>query len=410
MQTTFQRFLPLVKVDDEERMVYGYASTPQLDSDGEIIKVEAFEKALPEYMKFPTIREMHQPKAVGTTKNAELKKEGLYIGAKIVSDEAWKMVKEGVYRGFSIGGSVIQRVKNVITDLSLTEISLVDVPANKGAVVEIWKADKTSAIEKSTWTMAELSRIAMDLKYLCEVFEYQGKSTKEIDKVLETVKSLVATEAMEPEDDGSEKMKYAKALASILQKGGDNGMEENKTKVTETKTVVEETETVVDPASTDTTTTEATQTETVVEQEVVTPENKETGDLDVALAKVDSALKGDDLKKEDAQPKEDALNKSLLKVAETMQKMADKIVDLEKRLKTVEDTPAAPISKSVQVVKQIGDQTPTVSNPELEKKQKELNDLKKQRDELGAAEFARQGLSAKATRLQDEINSLIVRG
>ena len=78
----FNRFIQISKVDPDQHMVYGYASTPQLDSQGEKVDLEALERALPEYLKFPTIREMHQPKAIGTTKSTSIKDEGLYIGAK----------------------------------------------------------------------------------------------------------------------------------------------------------------------------------------------------------------------------------------------------------------------------------------------------------------------------------------
>ena len=50
----------------------------------------------------------------------------------------------GVYKGFSIGGSVVERdraQKHVITGVKLSEISLVDRPANPEAVFTMYKAD-----------------------------------------------------------------------------------------------------------------------------------------------------------------------------------------------------------------------------------------------------------------------------
>ena len=58
-------YAKITKVDAAERMVFGYASTEALDSQGEIVKREALEAALPDYMRFANIREMHQPSAVG---------------------------------------------------------------------------------------------------------------------------------------------------------------------------------------------------------------------------------------------------------------------------------------------------------------------------------------------------------
>jgi len=136
-------YAPLQKIDEEQRMVYGYASTEALDSQGEIIKRDAIEAALPEFMRFGNIREMHQPSAVGKAKGATIDDKGLYLAAKIVDDDAWAKVKEGVYSGFSVAGRVTARdplQKHVITGCDLSEISLVDRPSNPEAVFEMFKA------------------------------------------------------------------------------------------------------------------------------------------------------------------------------------------------------------------------------------------------------------------------------
>lgn len=136
-------YAPLQKIDEEQRMVYGYASTEALDSQGEIIKRDAIEAALPGFMRFGNIREMHQPSAVGKAKGATIDDKGLYLAAKIIDDEAWAKVKEGVYSGFSVAGQVTARdpmQKHVITGCSLSEISLVDRPSNPEAVFEMFKS------------------------------------------------------------------------------------------------------------------------------------------------------------------------------------------------------------------------------------------------------------------------------
>jgi len=169
----FNKYLPISKINSEEQIVYGYASTPDLDSQGEIVEIEALKEALPNYMKFPTIREMHTTNAVGRTRGANIDEKGLFISAKIVDDNAWKKVKEGVFNGFSIGGRVKQMVDNVIKSLDLTEISLVDVPANKNAVITLFKADEInevyskyhslvnmSASELEAWSKTECSKKA----------------------------------------------------------------------------------------------------------------------------------------------------------------------------------------------------------------------------------------------------------
>jgi HK97 family phage prohead protease len=123
-------------------MVWGYASTEAADEQGETVTRGALAAALDDYMRFANIREMHQPSAVGIAKEAELDDKGLYLGAKIVDDDAWAKIVEGVYKGFSIGGRVTSRDladRTVITGVSLTEISVVDRPANPEAVFDCWK-------------------------------------------------------------------------------------------------------------------------------------------------------------------------------------------------------------------------------------------------------------------------------
>lgn len=137
----FKAYAPISKVDDEQRMVYGYASTDTKDSQGDIVKLDAIEKALPDYMRFANIREMHTMSAVGVAKSAEVDEKGLYIGAKVVDETAWIKVKEGVYKGFSIGGKALKKSAGVIEELRLTEISLVDRPANQECVIDMWKAE-----------------------------------------------------------------------------------------------------------------------------------------------------------------------------------------------------------------------------------------------------------------------------
>jgi phage head maturation protease len=135
-------FASITKTDDEQRMVYGYASTEALDTQGEIVRKEAIEEALPEYMKFGNVREMHKASAVGVAKEASIDGKGLYLAAKVVDDAAWAKVKEGVYKGFSIGGKALSKLDNVISKLRLSEISLVDRPANPEAVFDVWKNDQ----------------------------------------------------------------------------------------------------------------------------------------------------------------------------------------------------------------------------------------------------------------------------
>jgi len=124
--------------------VHGIASTESTDDQGEVVKAEAMREALPDYMKFPAVREMHQLQAAGTALEAEVGDDNITrIVAHIVDPTAVSKVKNQVYRGFSIGGRVTKREAGnpkMITGLVLNEISLVDRPANPEAIFDCWKA------------------------------------------------------------------------------------------------------------------------------------------------------------------------------------------------------------------------------------------------------------------------------
>lgn len=138
--------------DDGTVKVWGYASSETVDSDGETITAQAMKAAIPDYMKFGAVREMHGKSAAGTAIEIKVEDDGrTFFGAHIVDPTAVLKVKSGVYKGFSIGGSVTQRDelnKSIISGIKLSEISLVDRPANPEAVFTMIKMDDADKAEK----------------------------------------------------------------------------------------------------------------------------------------------------------------------------------------------------------------------------------------------------------------------
>ena len=131
--------------DDGTIKVFGTASSGAVDDADETVTPDAMKAALPAYMRFGALREMHGLTAAGATLSAEVGEDGLTrIAAHVVDPVAVKKVQLGVYKGFSIGGKVLSRDaqdRKVITKLKLNEISLVDRPCNPEAVIDMWKAD-----------------------------------------------------------------------------------------------------------------------------------------------------------------------------------------------------------------------------------------------------------------------------
>jgi hypothetical protein len=163
------RFAGISKIEDNDDgsvTVFGIASTEAVDAHGEIVSKSAMENALPEFFKYGTgaLRAMHQPIAAGVVVKAEVNDEGqTVIEAKVVDENEVKKVKAGVYKGFSIGGNQVpggyDKLSKTITAMTLTEISLVDRPANPEAVISMWKAEDLGAAPTVTVSAEDASAV-----------------------------------------------------------------------------------------------------------------------------------------------------------------------------------------------------------------------------------------------------------
>lgn len=222
--------------DDGTVKVWGYASSEAVDSDGEIISAEAMKAAIPDYMKFGAVREMHGSNAAGTAIEINVEDDGrTFFGAHIVDPIAVTKVKTGVYKGFSIGGSVTARDelnKSQITGLKLTEISLVDRPANPDAVFTCYKADKPKADEEADKDEDDKSADKADETPADDAEKADGdKKDDKNDKEDEAEKSVsvnlseseiailkaVLAKAEKPKDETVSKSMYqVKSLADVL--------------------------------------------------------------------------------------------------------------------------------------------------------------------------------------------------
>lgn len=195
MKNTHRLFIPFGKVDEQEDgtlKVYGVASSETEDSDGEVVTSDAMRAALPDYMTFGAVREMHQPIAAGTAISAKVSEEGkTEFGAHVVDPVSVKKVQTGVLKGFSIGGRITKRNaddKNRIEGLKLTEISLVDRPANPDAKILLVKFGKDGhaleergQLRKGMYDVARLADLLCSLNYLTQSVQseavYEGDNS-----------------------------------------------------------------------------------------------------------------------------------------------------------------------------------------------------------------------------------------
>lgn len=152
------------KQSDGTIKVWGFASSEAVDSDGDIIRASAMEGALPGYMKFGNIREMHGASAAGVAFEASVDDatKKTFIGVHVVDPIAVKKVETGTYKGFSIGGSATHYEDEeckIIDGLMLNEISLVDRPANPDATFTLWKAKGMDKQPTATEQVDELASL-----------------------------------------------------------------------------------------------------------------------------------------------------------------------------------------------------------------------------------------------------------
>lgn len=152
-------FIPITKIDVEKRLVYGIAADETPDKADEIFDYSTSKPYFEEWSgdiskatdgkSLGNIRAMHTGIAAGKVTQIVMDDEAksIPICAKVVDDNEWKKVEEGVYTGFSIGGSYVKRWKDP-SDITKTrytakpaEISLVDLSCNPSATFEVIKAD-----------------------------------------------------------------------------------------------------------------------------------------------------------------------------------------------------------------------------------------------------------------------------
>ena len=147
MKKIYGEFSKVEEMNDGTLKVWGYASSETKDAEGEIITAAAMKAAIPDYMKFGAVREMHKASAAGTAIEIEVQDDGrTFFGCHVVDSEAVKKVKNNVYKGFSIGGGIPKDGrdplnKSIVNKINLIEISLVDRPCNPEAVFTMYKAE-----------------------------------------------------------------------------------------------------------------------------------------------------------------------------------------------------------------------------------------------------------------------------
>jgi len=118
----------ILKADEEQRMVYGWASVvtekgePVVDRQGDVIEPETLVKAVNSFMEHVRVgKEMHKgdqigavihsmpvTKEIGESLGIQSDREGWIVAFKVYNDDVWAKVKSGELAAFSIGGRAIK--------------------------------------------------------------------------------------------------------------------------------------------------------------------------------------------------------------------------------------------------------------------------------------------------------------
>ena len=108
--------MPISKIDEEKRIVSGFATLDNIDRQGDIVTADASQKAFERFRG--NVRLMHQPipagKVVNFRQDVFFDKEnnkqyrGVFVDTYVSkgAQDVWEMVLDGTLTGFSIGGAI----------------------------------------------------------------------------------------------------------------------------------------------------------------------------------------------------------------------------------------------------------------------------------------------------------------
>ncbi|MEV7006840.1 hypothetical protein [Streptosporangium sp. NPDC051022] len=165
-------------------IVYGKATGPDVDLDAQICDPAWLKTAMPKWMTWGNLREMHQPIAAGI--GIELAAEGddWMLKSKVVDEGTAKKIEAGALKGYSVGIKNAQVVKDTaapggrIVGGEIVEVSYVDRPCNPTATLALTKAATSGELapvdaeghvldvekrEQETVTIADLAKVVGEL-------------------------------------------------------------------------------------------------------------------------------------------------------------------------------------------------------------------------------------------------------
>jgi hypothetical protein len=188
-------FIPITKIDAAQRLVYGVVTAETPDIAGEVCD---YASTKPLYQKwsqnfasasggksFGNLRAMHGNVAAGKLVEIAFNDAAkrIEICGKVVDDDEWKKVEEGVYTGFSQGGRYLKRWPDpdapALTRYTAEplEVSLVDHPCLPEATFAVIKADGSTELRK--FKPAPQADLASVVEALAKIGARHSKADKD---------------------------------------------------------------------------------------------------------------------------------------------------------------------------------------------------------------------------------------
>jgi len=215
------------KMDDKKDLyIYGPASMEILDTQGDIIKIDAIRKALPQLLRRARLTVDHSDHIVGEIleaaeinknvyktevrlplpeeitkfKNLDKDKEALFVLAKVWADTEYclkirKAIAKGDYRKYSITGNVLQArpctreeyCGRLVSDLNLSAVTICQAGANPAAEFDIIKRGNQMTEEKPIEKIEEKAPVPEFLSK-ADFEAYKGETFAKINELTELMK------------------------------------------------------------------------------------------------------------------------------------------------------------------------------------------------------------------------------
>lgn len=172
-ENTLQLGVEFSKVNKQKRLVSGWATIDNVDTENDLVTAEASADAFARARG--NLREMHKKdSAVGRI--VSFKQDtfrapdgevynGIFVTARVSegAEDTWKKVLDGTLSGFSIGGNIVEAEETFakdgstkirkVTKYDLTELSLVDNPGNQYSdITNVFKIRKSADGSVTTLT------------------------------------------------------------------------------------------------------------------------------------------------------------------------------------------------------------------------------------------------------------------